>query len=160
MQRSRTIAVAGLAALLSAAAPEPIWHVGVTEAGAPFAAVYDEDERAPMLRFECTPDRLVATAFRTEEPLEQEAGDDGPKPVRVKLTTDKVDPGWVEGQAVRNAGGGRDLTTFLPFDHPAFLAFPRAEFIGLISKDGGSLSVVEKGDRKRLAEFVRQCRGG
>jgi hypothetical protein len=152
------------------AAKQEFWHIGRTDSGAPFAMAYDDDETTPLLRLECGNGEVVATAFGATHLLDPESGQEiGDAPgsemkgsgPRMALITDTVNANWIRTEAAPNPSLGWDLTIRLPFDHPGFVALPHAKMIALATGEGNATAAaVEKGDRTRLAEFVRMCRGG
>jgi hypothetical protein len=169
MLRGIPSAIVLAALLLGGAAPAGFWRTGRTEAGAPFAIAMDEGDASPMMRFECAPDALVATLYGAthliDPATDREIGDAPGSEMtgdaaQMALITDTVNAHWDWAVAKPNREQGWDLTIRLPFDHEGFRALPRAKMIGLATTGGASAAAVEKTDRQRLAEFVRQCRGG
>jgi hypothetical protein len=169
MRLLRALSVVALAGLVCGADEPQFWHLGRTEAGAPFAIAYDDDENAPMLRFECAGSEVIGTLFgatKLRDPsTDKKIGDRpgstiAPEAAQMNLIVDDVSSKYAWAEAKPNSLAGWDLTIRLPNDNPAFLALPRAEMIGFLTTGGGSVTAVEEGDRKRLAEFVRLCREG
>jgi hypothetical protein len=168
MRLLRALSAIGMAGLVCGATQQEFWQVGRTETGASFAMVLGDDG-SPMLRFECTAEDVVASVYGATHQLDPDSGEEiGDAPgsemkgsaAQMALITDTVNAHWIWAEAVPHAGVGWDLTIRLPFDHPGLSAFPRAKMIGLVAPGGGTVSVVEKGDRLRLAGFLRSCRAG
>jgi hypothetical protein len=154
------------AVLVSAAMVSPAlaagWELG------PSGQMTFGGRAAPLYKFDCAGPELVITQFgvtklldvRKNEPVADAAGSTLPEGAAfMALGTDKSEPNLVPASAVRNASKGWDMTIRLPKGDSTFASLPRAKFVTLFTTGFTQPAMLDKTDRKLLAEFVGRCRG-
>jgi hypothetical protein len=125
---------------------------------------------APVYRFDCSGSGVEITNYgvtqlldvQKNKPVGDSEGSALPAGAAVMaLATDKTEePEMVPATSARNAAGGWDMTIRLPKNDPAFRSLPRADLISLFTTGFTRAVHLEKEERKLVADFVRQCRGG
>jgi hypothetical protein len=153
-------------ALLSSAtdAPAEGWQI---ESG---PQLVFREAGAPVYKLDCSGSGVEITNFgvtqlldvQKNKPVGDSEGSALPAGAAVMaLATDKTEePAMVPASSARNAAGGWDMTISLRKNDPAFRSLPRADFISLFTTGFTRAVHLSKEEKKLVADFVKQCRGG